>query len=436
MIDIELVKKAYEKYKSIKDHFNKINQYYYGNTDSLADFEPMPGRSNLKAKTNFIQKLVDEEAGYSFGNKFSYISKDDNKEVAEDIEYSLNNNEEDHDSNLGIELVKNGCCYEINYIDDNNNFKNRIVSPLDGYMYKYNGNPLFFIHVHAEEDEKIYIDVYDKEGIYFYNDSFEEVSPSKKHYFSIVPVGYGYIGGKEYSTKRGYVEGDKTIYRTIKTLQDAFETNLSDIVNEISDFRNAILKLYGITVDKDENGKEKKPVIRDNTVMLFGDKTKQDADWLIKNINDTFIKNTRDDIKDLIYTLTSHIDNNEKMQSNLSGIALRSRLQMLENKCTLNEKAMANILKTRLKCLFKYLFIKYEKEYDVNLVNVRFTPNIPVDVTSNADLVSKVPHEVISNKTKRTLFPFITNPESEQNQIDIESKNQLPQVDLNNFTHE
>ena len=203
-------------------------------------------------------------------------------------------------------------------------------------MYIVDEEPKYFIHTYKKQlDEKEYIDVYTNKYIYHFDSTWTEVKPVTPHYFGIVPVGFGMVGGKRYNTDKGYIEGDKTIYRTIKTIQDAFETNLSDIVCEISDLRNAILKLYGVEseneVDEegkivlDENGKPKKkqPVIKDNTVMLFGDKKTQDAEWLIKNINDTFIKNTRDDLKDLIYTLTSHIDSNEKMQSNLSGVALR-----------------------------------------------------------------------------------------------------------------
>lgn len=437
-ISIDLIKKAYEKYETISKHYDDINKYYYGTTDALKDFKPIEGRSNLKVNTNFVQKLVDEEATYSFGNSVTYVSKDGNTDVTKDIEYNLKNNPEDHDMNLGMELVKSGICYEINYLDREGKFKNKIISPLDGYMYRANDEPVFFLHMHTEDTEdgeETFIDVYTENQIIYLDGKYNEVKPAIPHYFGIIPVGYGIVGGKEYNETRGYVEGDKTIYRAIKTLQDAFETNLSDMVSEISDFRNAILKLYNVTLEKNEDGtsKTEQPIVRENAVLFFGDKATQDAEWLIKNINDAFIKNTRDDVKDLIYAITCHLDNNEKMQSNLSGMALRSRLQMLESKCRMNEKAMANILKTRLKCLFKYLFQTESKQYDVNLIDIKFTPDVPVDTASNAEIVSKVPHEVMSNKTKRLLFPNITDAESEQTQIDEENKKALPKVDLNNF---
>lgn len=445
-MNLDIIKKCFEDYQYKLEHYDKINQYYYGNTDSLKNFRPANGRSNLKIYINFIQKLVDEEAQYSYGNTTTYTSKDDNAEAINAIEYILQNNKADHDINLGRELICFGQAFEISYIDRKGKFKNKKVSPLNGYMYvDENEDPEYFLHVFEKQlDNTKYIDVYTSNAIYHLNEKLEEVALPTEHYFGIVPVGYGLIGGKAYSENRGYVEGDKTIYRTIKTLQDALETNLGDIVSEISDFRNAILKMYGIeledSIDTDGNvilgadgsPLKKTPVIRDNAILYFNDKSKEDAEWLTKNINDTFIKNTRDDLKELIYTLTSHIDSNEKMQSNTSGIALRSRLQALEAKCKDNEKAMINILQTRLQCLFKYLFLTQSKTYNANMISILFTPNIPIDEQSLADVISKIPHEVVSNYTKRSWLPKINNADLEGERIKKEIDAEMPAIDLNN----
>lgn len=442
-IDINLIKRCYKDYANKLEHYDKINRYYYGNTDSCRLFKPRLGRSNLKINTNFMQKLVDEEAQYSFGNMITYTSKDNNKEVVSDIEYALLNNKCDYDINLARELINFGIVFEINYINKYGKFKNKKVSPLNGYAYIEDEEVLYFLHIYKKQlDNKDYIDVYTNSYIFHFDETFIQIAEPTPHYFGIVPVGYGIIGGKEYNENKGYVEGDKTIYRTIKTLQDSYETNFGDIVSEISDFRNAILKMYGIELEdkKDEKGNvildkngqplKKEPLLRDNAILYFGDKAKEDAEWLTKNINDTFIKNTRDDIKDLIYTLTSHIDSNEKMQSNLSGVALRSRLQTLEAKCKDNQLAFTNIIYTRLRCLFKYLYLTQNKTYDANLIKIEFTPNVPQDIVSIAQIVSQVPHDVMSNRTKRSMFPNISNVDLEGKQVDLENKAALPEVDL------
>ncbi|MGL5328245.1 MAG: phage portal protein, partial [Peptostreptococcaceae bacterium] len=143
---------------------------------------------------------------------------------------------------------------------------------------------------------------------------------------------------------------------------------------------------------------------------------------LIKNISDTFIKNTRDDLKDIMHSLTNHIDNNEKMVSNLSGIALRSRLQGLESRCTSNQKAYENIIKIRLKCLFTYIKQTQGILLNPNDIEVKFTPNIPIDVNSIADMISKLPHDVVSFETLRSLLPFISTVEVEAMKIKNEKE--------------
>ncbi|MCQ2016792.1 phage portal protein [Clostridium butyricum] len=453
-----LINKCYDDYISKKSHYDEINKYYYGNTDTLRGFKPREGRSNLKVNTNFEQKMIDEESQYSFSNDITYSSSVGDKQCIEDIKYNLKNNKADHDNNLGTELVKMGVAYEINYYDKTYKteyrFHNKIVSALDGYMYFEDDEPVYFLRMFKKQlddnKDKVYVDVYSKEGIYHYDTTFsKELEPMTPNRLGIFPVGYGVVGGKMYSEERGYVEGDKTIHRTTKTLQDAFETNFSDAVCEISDLRNAILKIFGIEAKdkKDKDGNiifgpdgeplKQEPVVKDNCIMLFGDKTSQDAEWLIKNINDTFIKNTRDDIKELIYALNSHIDNNEKMQSNLSGIALRSRLQSLESKCGMNEKAMTNILKTRLECLFRFLYLTQSKEYDVNTIDIKFTPKVPTDITSIADMISKlVSSGVVSKETLRGLLPFIDNPVNEGKKVKQELKDELPLSNLDNINHD
>lgn len=419
-MDLEILKECYNDYKSRLGTFKKINDYYYGKTDSLKNFKPIEGRSNLKVECNFLQKLVDEEASYSFSNDVTYTAKDGNKQVIDYIDCFLSNNKLDHDANLGIELIKFGACFEITYIK-NNQLKHRIVTPTNGYVYFDEDDEVeCFLHIFTKGLgvlKKTYIDVYTNEYIYHFDEDFKEVLEPTRNIFGFVPVGIGYIGD---------LIGSKTIYKTIKTLQDAFETNLSDITCEISDFRNAILKTFGISLDHaDEGANKRQPIIRENAVMAFGDKNKEDAEWLIKNINDTFIKNTLDRQLDLIYTLSNHINNNEKMQSNLSGIALRSRLQQLESKCKLNEKAMGNLLKTRLQCIFRFIAIMEGKKFEVNNIKIQFTPCIPVDTTQIADIISKIPHEVLSNETKRSLLPFVENPTAEGKKIKSESKEEL-----------
>lgn len=440
MLDIEAVKRCYYEFKDNYPYYEKIDQYYYSNTDSLKVKNPIKGRSNVKSEDNFFQLFVDQEAQYSFGNPITHSYKDELDESIADIIKDNTNNKENHDSNLGQRLIEFGMCYEINFISKVG-FKSKIITPLEGNMaYDESDEEVFFIHVHPHNGIAEYIDVYDDTYVYYLDNSFNEYMSPKAHGFDFIPVGCGMIGGNRYSIKKGYIEGDKTLFRMIKTNQDAYSQIKSCMDQEIIDFRNAILKTYGIKLhDKlDENGKvildkygnpvKAEPILNDTKMLHFANKKESDAEWMTKNIQDTFIMNMLKVHRDDLHTLTCHVDCNEKMQSNLSGQALRARLQALESKCTMNVQAMLDIIRVRIKCLFCYLSKIRYGDYDYKKVKSEFTVCIPIDETMLADMISKLPHEIVSNFTKRSWLPKVSNPKNEQNIIDSENKKALENI--------
>ena len=153
--------------------------------------------------------------------------------------------------------------YELYYIDADGNFSAKIIKPTEGYAYRdYNGETLFFVHffdTEFEEDVEVngkiisarpkYIDVYTKDFIYHFNDNFEEIRSKDNNKFKRVPVSVGVISTEDYKD---------SLARDIAGLQDALETNLSDMGNEISDFRNAYMVLENCQFEKDEDLEEMK----------------------------------------------------------------------------------------------------------------------------------------------------------------------------------
>lgn len=350
---LKLVKKAYGSYRVFRNIYSKMYRYYRGDTDAIRKYLFVTERSNLKINTNYIKKFIREEVAYTVGNDITYESRSDNDEIVENIEYYTAHWNELHDSDLMKYLLIFTKVYEIYYIDDNAEFCSKIIKPTDGYAYfdSVSGKVLFFIHAFKNDFENTisYIDVYTSDKIYHFDSKFHEISQPTANIFGEVPVTIGDL------TEEGV---DDSLYKDLKGLQDAFETNLSDIGNEISDFRNAYLLFKNASVEP-----EKIPEMKKLGIIQLKNKN-SDAEWLIKNVNDTFIQNTLDRYEDVMYQLACHINHNEKLQSNLSGIALRSRLIVLENKCSLEIKAHKNMVKNRIRFLFKYLDIKKNKKFD------------------------------------------------------------------------
>ena len=413
---LKLVKKAYGSYWIFKNIYEKMYRYYKGDTDAIRKYLFVTERSNLKINLNYIKKFIKEEVAYTLGNDITYESRTDNENIVRDIEYYTAHWNELHDTDLMKYLIVFTKVYELYYIDDNADFCSKIIKPTEGYAYYDESSKkiLFFIHAFKNDFDTTnsYIDIYTADKIYHFDSKFNEISPPTQNIFGEVPVSIGEL------TEEGY---NDSLYKDLKGLQDAFETNLSDIGNEISDFRNAYLLFKNSQVDEKDIPDMKKLGI----LQLPGDKG-DDASWLIKNINDTFIQNTLDRYEDTMYQLACHINHNESLQSNFSGVALRSRLIVLENKCSLEIKAHKNIVKNRLRFLFKYLDIKKNKNYDYKDVKALYTPNIPTDDLSTAQMLSQVPEGIISKDTARGLFSFINNKVAEAEKVKKEQEEEIP----------
>jgi len=416
IIDIDLLKKAYEEYQNNKTTYDKMYAYYKGNTDAINNYQMVTERSNNKINTNFIKKFIKEEVSYSVGNDVTYISKSGNENIVNDIDYYLDHWSEGHDSNLAKNMLIYSLAYELYYVDKEGQFSSKIISPREGYAAIDDfGNVSFFMHTYKLKfDDTTYIDVYTDKEILHFNDKFEKINKPTKHIFGTVPVALCQLSeeGK-----------DDTLYKDLKGLQDAYETNLSDISNEISDFRNAYMVLTGVAINEEDI-----PEMKKLGVMQIKDKNGTAA-WLIKNINDTFIQNTLNTMEDKMYQLSSHINHNEKMQSNLSSLALRARLIALEEKCKLNQKAIADCIKTRLKLLFIYLEVIKNIKYDFRDIKIKFTPNIPQDDLMTAQVISQL-GDKLSTETGLSLLSFIENPKNEIKKLKDENPIDLDNMDF------
>ena len=422
--DLETARKIYNQYNSNKTKYQKMYDYYIGKTDVLRNY-PTTDRSNRKIVDNFIKAFIDEEVSFMTGVPVTYSVKDGNNNIIDDIEYNLNNVSYNIDTELATNLLIFGEAYELYYINEDE-FKIKCFNPMNSYAYRdAEGKVQLFIYFYKKEldDFNTYIEVIDDNFIYHMDEQFKELEPATPHFFECVPVGVATLPN----------EYNDTLYNSIKYLQDAYEATMSDWSNEIADTRLAYLYLTGVDIDEETAAKMKQMGI------IQSSDSNSKAEWLIKNINSDLIKAYRSIIKEDIYRVAQHVDNQTQVQSNTSGVMLATRLNCLRIKITTQNQSMKNCIKTRLKCLFRYLDIAENKVYDYRMINIKPQLNLPQNDVETAQIISQL-NGKLSIQTGLERLSFITNGEKEfekmleeQKQIEKNSMDYLDDIDTNDI---
>ncbi len=397
-------------------------------------------RSNIKVVCNFPRRFIEEEISYTLANPVNYISIDDNVALIKTIDLHFSHWSKLHDIELLKQALIFGEAYEIQYINKEGEFRAGVFTPLDVYVVEdgtidkqtvmalhlfkkpEEGRKEYNEHLHYSE----YLDVYLEDRIIHYklgddmgNNAGDKLGcieleklGEDTHIFDSVPVTICRINAESHS-----------MIDDIKSLNDSYNSVLSDLVNEVSDFRNAFLTIVGAELEKDDVAK-----LKEKGIIQVP--TGASVDFLIKQINDSFVQNLLTTLEKKIYQLASHIDTNEKLQPNTSSLALRSRLIGLENKCSLNQAMMEMAIKQRLKRFFEYIKVVTGRGYDYRTIKLKFTSNVPTDIQSIAQVITQL-QNTISQETALSLLPFIENPKLELEKF-IAEKELLEGINLDN----
>ena len=130
-----------------------------------------------------------------------------------------------------------------------------------------------------------------------------------------------------------------------------------------------------------------------------------------------------------MYEIANHIDTNEKMQSNLSGSAIRNRLIGLEQRVRDSEGSMKNLLMGRFYFLLK-LFNKFDNTHYRD-ISAKFTLNIPQDDLVTAQMLSQLPDGLLSKDTGRGLLSCVSNTDREAKKVEKEQEEESrKEIDL------
>ena len=437
-----IIKDLIKDHKPTKERTQKLYTEYLADVEiKNRKFEDTK-KINNKIPNDYRGDIVDGITGYMFGEPVSY--EIDKKKYA-DAEYKKlslaldsfksRNDIEDLDSTTGETMSICGYSARLLYIDRDGKERVMEIKPwevifvMDPTIDEVQYAMVYYEIEVIEGDERkkrTKVEWYDDKNVsYFIStdsgdfiaDDTVAVNP-QKHMFDYVPV-----------VKFPNNNAEKGDFEKVGELIDAYDRVMSDIQNEVEEFRLAYLAFYGV-----EPTPQVIEAARKTGAFQFPEGT--DGKFITKPLDDAveFIKDHKKTLNDNIYKFSKAVDMRDEQFSGpaMSGESRKWKLVGLENRAKTKERKFTKGLRYQFKVLCS-AWAKKEIKLNYEDIDYQFKRNLPIDLKYQAEATQGFKGNV-SDKTRLSLLPFIPDPEEELKQMQEEAgdfidfnKNNTPQ---------
>lgn len=384
------------------------NKYKIYEAPRKSDWKP-----DNRISINFAKYIVDTFNGFFCGIPVKVTSDDEN--VSAYIEFLNSYNDQD---NGNAEIAKIGDIHgkgnEMYYIDEDGQPCITYLSPLESFFIFDDSilkRPLFFVRFYTDEDGVEHGSWSDSSVVQHFIDDGEIrwVDEPKIHGFPGVPA-----------TEFLENEEQMGIFESALPAIDEYNKAISEKANDVDYFADAYLSILGAKIEEEDLEQ-----IRRNRIINFeGDDTCPSVSFLEKPSADATQENLLTKLERLIFQTSMVANISDENFGSSSGIALRYKLQAMNNLYRVKERKFTSAMQKRYKLIFGN---PVSMSHGVNSddwmnVNIKFTPNYPANLSDEADIASKL-DGVVSQKTQLSTLSIVDNVDDEIERIEEENNN-------------
>lgn len=398
-----------ELLRKILDRFNTTDlikrkrwkNYYDGKMDILQKQYSDPTKPCSHVVTNLCKVVADTYCGYIAGKPVTYTSNDNIDDIQEVINY---NDDESENTNWLLNALIYGVGYELHWIDSDAQERYSQISPLNCvaiHAASLENELLYFIRWYDvsdfDDDDLLCVEVYDAHSKKTYHchglvGALEFIS-EEPHAFNDVPVSVFYLN-----------EQEESIFNQAMSLNDAYNELQSSEVDDYSAFCDAYLVLVGTDAEKEDIAE-----MKENRVLVLPEGA--NAQYLIKQSNDTQITNMLENIKKNIFKVTCTPDMSDENFMAQSGVAIKYKLVGFENMASSIVTNFTKAIQRRIELICNILHLKASDTVWRD-VNINFVRNLPQDLTETINLVNSL-KGTVSDATLLSQIPFVTDVQAE-----------------------
>lgn len=387
--DTEITEELLKKILKVHDEDigrYKILQGYYEGKAKIFERTKDKNKSNNKLVLDYPSYIIDVLLGLFVGKPISYTVKEENREKFKVIQDTLDlNNEQDENTEVAKMCGIKGRGYEIVYVDEESNIRFNEVNPENivlVYDDKIIPKPIFAIYQAELTDvDNLGKESKDKKIIIYKKDIIQEFAKVKGdlHLLNEYPNPFGEVPVIEFLNNNEGI-GD---FERVLSLIDAINLSQSDTANDFEEFTNAILVLYGIL---DTDNEDIRQLIEDRVLLL--DESGQNAQWLIKEINDAALENYKNRLDRDIHKFAKVPNmNDENFAGNVSGESMKYKLFATNQIIAQKQRKFKTALEARFRLIINGLKIKSGLDLDYRDISIVFNENTPFNELDNINTV-------------------------------------------------
>ena len=395
----KLIQELISEHKEYIEAYKELKDFYTGNHAILKQKAKDKYKPDNRLVVNFAKYIVDTFNGYFIGNPVSLFHED--KTVNDYLAYIDGyNDQSDNNAELSKICSIYGHGFELLFNDENSEIGITYMTPIDGFVVYDNtiqNKPLFACHYGLNDDDEEVGYFYTKEAVY----QFATVSGA----YTIVedtPNVFGDIPMIEYIEN----EERQSIFENVKTLINAFNKALSEKANDVEYYADAYLKVLGAEIDE-----KTLQTLRDTRIInVSGDDTLT-VEFMTKPSADGTQENLLERLQKLIFEISMVANISDENFGDSSGIALRYKLQSMDNLAKSKERKFQSGMSRRYRLISNYPTSKIGENEWVN-IQYKFTRNVPANLAEEADIAQTL-SGIVSEETQVSVLSIVQNAKEE-----------------------
>ena len=403
-----------------KDYKHNM-QMYLGNHDILDQQRRMYGPDN-RLVANLPHYIVDTYNGFFTGIP-PKITLDDKNENEALQQWNDTNSFQDKLSEISKQTDIYGRSFAFIYQDENADTCIAYASPTDAFMV-YDDTvarkPFAFVRYWKDTESGLWTGmVYYANKIKTFKGSVVEDSDQNNMY-NLVPA-VEFYGNEE---RQG-------VFDNVKTLIDELDRVLSQKANQVEYFDNAYLKILGLDLDEDGDGRPDANLIGNQMIYSpNADAANADVEFISKPDGDNMQEHIIDRLISMIYQVSMVANlNDEAFSGNASGVAIKYKLLSMQNQAAVEERKFRISLRNLLGTVIGMgkVIGTIDKDQVRKELRFKFNRNIPIDLANQAQTAREL-KGIVSDQTMLSTLDIVDDAKKEMQRIADEQAEQVKQA--------